>query len=78
MSRLHLSAMEIMKDIWEDHNHFVHGESNVKARKKDRERATSQVKELYNCSPYFARRFTPITAVPYEKQIQITTPQLKL
>jgi hypothetical protein len=69
--------INLHRKIWEERNHFIHGETIAEQRLKARERITLQVAAVYKNPPKLARRYQAITEIPIETRMKQSTQNLQ-
>jgi hypothetical protein len=72
------SVIELHKNIWEERNLIVHGETVQESLHKLHQRTIEQVKELYKENPILAPRFPAIKAIPLDQRLRRTTKNLQV
>ena len=58
--RTNLINLKLHRNIWSDHNHFIHGSTRKEATQLERTRIVNIINDLYKTPPQLASRYYSI------------------
>lgn len=70
-------TINLLKELWNDRNTFVHGKTIQEARTNARAAVLRQVADLYKKPPTLAKRYACVTDIPIANRIKKPTAQLQ-
>jgi hypothetical protein len=66
-------AIDLYRKIWSDHNSFIHGATSQESQVKLRDQILSRVRQIYPNPPKLHKRFSRVTNIPLQVQLQRNT-----